>query len=156
MIGINTAIYTPSGTSAGVGFAVPVDTIRRVVPDLLTLGYYRHPWLGVQSGYALSPRLSELLGLSSAEGVLIVQLQEGSPLAQAGALGAQRQGFLGNQRVFLGGDILVAVNGWKVDSLGDLDAHLDNTYQIGDQVVVSLMRDGSPLELTVTLGEEPR
>jgi S1-C subfamily serine protease len=83
-------------------------------------------------------------------------MHEGSPLAQAGALGAQRQAVLGNQRVFLGGDILVAVNGWQVDDLGDLDAHLDDNYQIGDQVLVSLVRDGSPLELLVTLGEEQR
>lgn len=156
VIGINTAIYSTSGTSAGVGFAVPVDTIKRVVPDLLTLGYYRHPWLGVQSGYALTPSLSQALGVSTSEGVLIVQMQEGSPLAQAGALGAQRQAFLGNQRVYLGGDILVAVNGWQVDDLGDLDAYLDDNYQIGDQVLVSLVRDGSAMELMVTLGEEPR
>lgn len=156
VIGINTAIYSTSGTSAGVGFAVPVDTIKRVLPDLLTLGYYRHPWLGVQSGYALTPRLAQALNLGTSEGVLIVQMQEGSPLAQAGARGAQRQAWLGNQRVYLGGDILLAVNGWRVDDLGDLNAHLDDNYRIGDQVVVSLVRDGTPLDLTVILGEEPR
>jgi len=156
VIGINTAIYSTSGTSAGVGFAVPVDTIKRVLPDLLTLGYYRHPWLGARSGYALSPSLSNALGLGTSEGVLLVQVQEGSPLAQTGVVGAHRQAFLGNQRVYLGGDILVAVNGWQVDDLGDLDAYLDDNYQIGDQVLVSLIRDGAPLDLMVTLGEEPR
>lgn len=155
VIGINTAIYSTSGTNAGVGFAVPVDTIKRVVSDLLTLGYYRRPWLGVQSGYALSTSLSQALNLSTSEGVLIVQMEEGSPLAQAGVQGAQRQAFLGNQRIYLGGDILVSVDGWQVDDLGDLDAHLDSNYQIGDQITVSLVRDGNPFEVTVTLAEEP-
>lgn len=156
VIGINSAIYSTSGASAGVGFAVPVDTLKRVLPDLLSLGYYRHPWLGVESGYALTPSLSEALGLATSEGILLVQVQNESPLAQAGARGAQQQAFLGNQRVFLGGDILTAVNGFKVGSAGELDTYLEDNYQVGDTVVVELVRDGAPLSFSVVLGEAPR
>lgn len=156
VIGITSAIYSTSGASAGVGFAVPVDTIKRVLPDLLSLGYYRHPWLGVDSGYALSPGLAQALNLSTGEGVLLVQVQDGSPLAQAGVIGAQQQAFLGNQRIYIGGDILQAVNGFKVTSTGDLDTYLEDNYTIGDTVVVELVRDGAPMSVNVVLGESPR
>ena len=103
VIGINTAIFSPSGTSAGVGFAVPVATLRRVLPDLLTLGRYRHPWLGVRYAYRLTPRLAESLELPVAAGLLLVELYRDGPLVINGVQGAQQEVILGNQRVFIGG-----------------------------------------------------
>ncbi len=156
VIGINSAIFSPTGANAGVGFAVPVDTVRRVLPDLLTLGYYRHPWLGLESGYSITPGLAQVLSLPVEEGVLIVQVAPGGPLAQAGVRGAQQQGLLGNQRVFVGGDILQTVDGVAVAALDTLDTLLEDNHRADDLVRVGLLRDGEPFEVEVTLTEQPR
>jgi S1-C subfamily serine protease len=110
VIGINSAIFSPTGANAGVGFAVPIDTIKRMLPDLLTLGRYRHPWMGVRYGYNLTPGLAEVLKLPVSEGVLLVQLYRGSPLDLAGVVGAQQETIVGNQRIYIGGDILLALD----------------------------------------------
>jgi 2-alkenal reductase len=139
-----------------VGFAVPVDTIRRVLPDLLTLGYYRHPWLGISGAYSLSPGLAGALQLPVTQGILLVQLDEQGPLAQAGVRGAQRQAQLGSQRIFVGGDLLIQVDGRPITTVDDLESHLENSYRAGDTVTIRLLRDGQEFEATVTLGEQPR
>ena len=155
VIGVNTAIFSPSGTSAGVGFSVPIDTVKRVLPDLLTLGYYRHPWLGVgpRSAYTLNASLTRALGLPVSEGLLLVEVAE--PLLSAGVRGAQRRVRLGNSIVLVGGDVLIAVNGRTVRDYNDLATYLGNSHQVGDEVGVSLLRDGERLELSVTLTEQP-
>lgn len=155
VIGINTAIFSPTGTNAGVGFAVPVDTARRLLPDLLTLGRYRHPWLGIRYAYRLTPELAEVLRLPVSRGLLLVQLFRGGPLEQAGVLGAQREAVLGNQLVYVGGDILLSVDGVAVESISQLEVLLETTYRVGDQVRVTLLRDGRQFEVTVELAEEP-
>ncbi len=156
VIGINTAIFSPTGTSAGVGFAVPVETLQRVLPDLIELGYYRRPWLGIRYAYALSPGLAEALDLPVEQGLLLVQLVDGAPLATQGVRGARREAILGNQRVFLGGDILTEVDGRPVTSQSELDRQLETTRGVGDVVSLTLIRDGQPLSLQVTLSEAPR
>lgn len=155
VIGITSAIFSPTGASAGVGFAVPVDTIKRILPDLLTFGRYRHPWLGIRNAYNITPGLAEVLKLPAFEGLLLVQLYEGSPLAKAGILGAQRQEIIGNQRVYTGGDLLTAVDGQPIDSVAELEMLLESNYRIGDVVTVTLIRDGRTLEAPVELAEEP-
>lgn len=155
VIGINTAIFSPTGTSAGVGFAVPVDTLKRVLPDLLALGRYRHPWLGVRYAYELTTSLATALELPTSQGLLLVQLYEESPLAQAGVLGAQQETVVGNQRVYVGGDILMAINGNPVETLDGMETLLEDNYTVGDQVTVTLLRNGESLALTIQLAEEP-
>jgi putative serine protease PepD len=155
VIGINSAIFSPTGTSAGVGFAVPVDTIKRMLPDLLALGRYRHPWLGVRYAYNITPGLAEVLKLPTTTGLLLVQLYRGSPVEGAGALGAQREEVIGNQRVYIGGDILIAVDGQAVGNLDQLESLLEKNYRVGDSVTLTLLRDGQTLELAVELVEEP-
>lgn len=155
VIGINTAIFSPSGSSAGVGFAVPIDTVRRLLPDLLELGRYRHPWLGVRYAYSVTPNLARNLKLPIDHGLLLVQLYQGSPLAQAGVLGAQQETILGNRRVYIGGDILLAIDGASMTQVGELETYLEDHYRVGDQVTVTLMRDGRQFDLVVELVEEP-
>ncbi len=155
VIGINTAIFSPTGTSAGVGFAIPVDTVKRMLPDLLTLGRYRHPYLGIRYAYRITPGLAKALELPVDSGLLLVQLYDGSPLDRAGVRGARREVILGNQRLFVGGDILVAVDGQPVTSLEDLQILLESDYKVGDTVTVDLLRDGKPFSVEVTLAEEP-
>jgi len=155
VIGINSAIFSPSGTSAGVGFAIPVDTLQRLLPDLLALGRYRHPWLGVRYGYRITPGLADILELPVDQGLLLVELFRDGPLASNGVLGAQREVILGNQRVFAGGDILMAIDGEAVTSIESLQTILETKYQVGDEVGLNLLRNGQPMNVTVTLGEEP-
>lgn len=156
VIGITSAIFSPTGTSAGVGFAVPVDTLKRILPDLLTFGYYRRPWLGIRYAYNITPRLAEALRLPTQQGLLLVQLYDGSPIALAGVRGAQQQQIIGSQRVFTGGDILVALDGQPIASISDLDNLLENNYRAEDVVTLTLLREGNPLEVQVKLVEEPR
>jgi S1-C subfamily serine protease len=155
VIGVNTAIFSPTGTNAGVGFAVPIDTVKRLLPDLLALGRYRHPWLGIRYAYRLTPGLAEVLRLPVEKGLLMVQLLRGGPLEQAGVLGAQREAVLGNQIVYVGGDILLAVDGVAIDSSDQLETLLEDNYQVGNSVRVTLLRDGRQFEVVVELAEDP-
>ena len=91
VIGINSAIFSPTGTNAGVGFAVPVDTLKRILPDLLALGRYRHPWLGVRYAYNITPGLAEVLKLPVNSGLLLVQLYKGRPFEGAGVVSHSRK-----------------------------------------------------------------
>lgn len=155
VIGINSAIYSPTGTSAGVGFAVPVDTIKRVVPDLIAYGHYRRPWLGLgpRSAYSISPRFAQVLNLSSSEGLLLVQVD--GPLAQAGVKGAQQQVVYGNRLYYVGGDILLAIDGQKVSDFNVLATLLETHYKISDEVELSIMRGTKEQKIKLTLSQEP-
>ena len=155
VIGINSAIFSPTGTSAGVGFAVPIDTIKRMLPDLLSVGRYRHPWLGVRYAYNITPGLAEVLKLPTNAGLLLVEIYSTSPLAGAGVLGAQRQDVIGNQRVYTGGDILIAVDGQAVSNLDQLESLLEKNYRVGDSVTLTTIREGQTKQVTVELVEEP-
>ncbi len=155
VIGINTAIFSPSGTNAGVGFAVPVDTLKRVIPDLLEFGRYRRPWLGIgsRSAYSISARFAEVLGLASTEGLLLVQVAE--PLASAGLRGAQEQVVYGNRRYFIGGDILLAIDGVTVHDYNDLATLLETNYSVRDEVELSYFRGSTKRSVKVVLQQEP-
>jgi S1-C subfamily serine protease len=154
VIGINTAIFSPSGTNAGVGFAVPVDTITRVLPELMEFGRYRHPYVGIRYAYAITPGLAQSLSLPVDSGLLLVQLDRNSPLDKAGVQGAQKEAILGNRRVYIGGDILTAIDGTPIVSVEQLQL-LQEQHQIGDEVTVSLVSNGNLLEVVVALTEEP-
>lgn len=155
VIGITTAIFSPTGTDAGVGFAIPVDTVKRLLPDLIARGRYPHPWLGLSAGsaYAIGPRLAQLLQLPVEQGLLLVRVQ--GPLEQAGARGASRQLVVGNTLVYAGGDVLTKIDGQPVQDFNGLQTYLETNRQIGDEVSVTLLRDGRELELKVTLAEDP-
>lgn len=156
VIGITSAIFSPTGASAGVGFAVPVDTIKRLLPDLLAFGRYRHPWLGIRHVYNITAGLAEVLKLPVDKGLLLVQLFDTSPLLNAGIRGAQRQDIIGNQRVYTGGDILTAIDGRPIDAIAELETLLEGNYRVGEVVTITLIRDGRTLETQVELVEEPR
>jgi S1-C subfamily serine protease len=156
VIGINTAIFSPTGTSVGVGFAVPSNTVLRVLPDLLSLGRYRHPYLGIRYAYPITPGLAQALNLPVESGLLLVQLYDGSPLQVAGVRGAQRETIIGNRRVFIDGDILAAVDGESIASMEALQLLMENQYRVGDEVTVSILRNGDAQEIVVELTEEPR
>jgi S1-C subfamily serine protease len=154
VIGITTAIFSPTGASAGIGFAIPIDKVKRILPDMLELGRYRHPWLGMRYAYTITPGLAEMLDLPVERGLLLVQLAPNSPLADAGAREAQQKTLIGNQIVYVGGDILTAIDGQPVSSWEDLQTLLEDNYQVGDTVTVTLRQEQTTLEVEVTLEEE--
>ncbi|WP_319239110.1 trypsin-like peptidase domain-containing protein [uncultured Propionivibrio sp.] len=143
LIGVNTAIYSPSGSSAGIGFAVPVDTVNRVVPQLIRSGKYTRPSLGVELDEDLNRRLSRLLEVS---GVVVLRVGTGTPAANAGLKGLT---ILRNGDV-TAGDIITAVEGKPVDSVGKLLARLDD-FRVGDTVRISVLRNGKTIELRLAL-----
>ena len=143
LIGVNTAIYSPSGSSAGIGFAVPVDTVNRVVPQLIKSGKYTRPALGVEIDEDLNRRLSKLLDVS---GVVVLRVAPGSSAAKAGLTGIS----ISRSGEVVPGDIVTAVNGKPVDSVGKLLSRLDD-YRVGDTVRITVLRKGKPAELKVTL-----
>ena len=107
LIGVNTAIVSPSGGSAGLGFAIPVDTVQRVVPALIAQGYYPHSWIGFL-GYSITPNLTSLLELPVESGILVTRLYRDSPAARVGLQGADREVPLGRNRTLLaGGDVII-------------------------------------------------
>ena len=150
VIGINTAIQEGA---EGIGFAVPVETLRRVVPVLVAEGQYRHPTLGLL-GYSITAPLAEALGLPVDNGVLVAQLARGGPADAAGVRGAQREAIVGNRRVLAGGDILTHLDGRAIADWNALLEYLELNKRVGDSVTLSLLRDGQLLTLEVTLAAE--
>lgn len=149
VVGINTAINSPSGGSVGIGFAVPADVVQRVVPELIANGHYPHPDLGIQVaelGTEVTP------GNQVTRGLLIAQMQAGSAAERAGLQAArvQRRGF--GRYVFSGGDIIIAIDGQPTYTRSDMLILLDEHYRPGDQITISVMRDGQQVDLQATLG----
>ncbi|HKV04155.1 MAG TPA: trypsin-like peptidase domain-containing protein [Candidatus Acidoferrales bacterium] len=151
VIGINSAIYAPTGTTAGIGFAIPVNTARRVAEDLITQGRVRRATLGAE-GRAIWPGLADALHLGVDQGILIERVVPGGPAAKAGIRGGSRSVLAGLQELRIGGDVLVAINGKDVTSQMDLNLLL-NRARPGDSVTLSIVRDGKKMEVRVTLGE---
>jgi putative serine protease PepD len=153
MVGINTMIISPSGASAGIGFAVPVDTAKRVISDILAYGRVRRPRLGVSS-VPLSARLADALELPVKEGMLISEVAPNSAADKAGIRGGRQPVQIGNAVIYLGGDIITSIDGQPVRSRDDLD-RLIGSRNVGDRVQVEVVRNGSRTKLTVTLTEQP-
>src|SRR5574341_1444698 len=141
VIGINTAIFSPSGGSVGIGFAIPVNTAKKLLPLLIARGRASHPWLGI-SGSDVTPNLAKTLNLSVKEGVMIAQVAPGGPAARAGLRGSQRRVRVGNYMMNVGGDIIQALDGQKIANVDDLTAFLDERKKVGDDVRVDFLRDG--------------
>ncbi len=143
LIGINTAIYSPSGTSAGIGFAVPVDTVNRVVPQLIAQGRYVRPGLGITVDADINRAVTEQLGVP---GVLVLSVGPGSPAEAAGLRGTMMDRY-GNVTP---GDVIVAIDGKTVDGVSAFYAVLEEK-RIGEQVTLTLMRDGRELTARAVL-----
>jgi S1-C subfamily serine protease len=157
VIGINSYYRpsTPLGGSAGIGFAVPVDEVKLVVPELIAHGRYRHPWLGI-AGYALRPELVDALDLPVEHGALVTEAVADGPSERAGVRGGTRAIEIDGypEPVLAGGDIIVAIDGEPVGGMDDIITYLQGT-QVGQQVILTLVRDGQELTLPVELGERP-
>jgi S1-C subfamily serine protease len=154
MIGVNTMIYSPSGGSVGIGFAVPIETARRVVPDLLRFGKVQRGWIDIKP-VQLFPRLVSYANLPVSEGVLVSEVTPGSPAEKAGLKGGTEAVRYGRSLFYLGGDIIVEVDKMPVSSLYDLLGALEDNKP-GESVEVKILRNRKPMTLTVKLAERPQ
>jgi S1-C subfamily serine protease len=155
LIGVNTAIASTSGSSAGIGFAIPVDTVQRVVPTRIERGSYPHPWIGTD-GYSITPVLASYIELPVERGILIARVYRGSPAERAGLRGADRETYVGNYRILVGGDIITAVDGQAVKDQEDLDAYLEEFKHVGDEITLTFLRDGAEQSARLVLAEDTR
>jgi S1-C subfamily serine protease len=155
VIGVNTIIFSNSGFSSGVGLAVPVNTVKRVVPALIENGHFAHSWLGIR-GYTINSELAKALDLPVGRGVLVAEVIQGGPSAQVDLRGGQREvqveGFVGP--VSAGGDIIIALNDTEIRSMEDLITYLETT-EVGQKAELTIIRDGDEKRLTVELDERP-
>ena len=153
LIGVNTMIYSPSGGSVGIGFAVPVDTARRVVPDLLKYGYVKRGWVEIEP-VQLFPSLVRYAGLRVSQGILISRVKKNGNADRAGLKGglSTRAVRNGSTLIYLGGDIITAINGESVTTLGELYAALERSRP-GDTVRVSFVRSQKEMETDVVLAK---
>jgi S1-C subfamily serine protease len=151
VIGINTIIASSVGQSAGIGFAIPINTAKAAVNDLVTLGRVRRPALGVRT-IPIDPELAAELGLAADYGLLIVQAVPGGAADRAGLRGGNERAQLGNTLIMVGGDLIVAIDGERVESQQTL-AQIMNKHRAGDTVKVTIFRGKKQLEVPVVLGE---
>jgi S1-C subfamily serine protease len=154
VIGVNTAIASNNGTNSGVGFAIPVDIVKRVVPELIAQGRYRHPWLGI-TGAALSPELVNAIDLPRETGVLISEVVPDSPASRAGLRGGNRQVQVSGVPMLVGGDIVIAIDGVEIKGFDDLVNYLASYTSVGDVVTLTVMRESKEIQVKVTLEERP-
>ncbi|MGB9233009.1 MAG: trypsin-like peptidase domain-containing protein [Terriglobales bacterium] len=151
VIGINTMIASSVGQSAGIGFAIPINTAKAVLNDLVTLGRVRRPALGIRT-IPVDPELASELGLAADYGLLIVQAVAGGAADRAGLHGGTERAYLGNTPIMIGGDLIVEIDGGKIETQQDL-AQVMNKHRAGDTIKVTIYRAKKKLELNVVLGE---
>ena len=151
VIGINTMIASNVGQSAGIGFAIPINTAKAVLNDLVTLGRVRRPALGVRT-VPIDSDLAEQMGLAADYGLLIVQVVSGGAADRAGLHGGSERAYLGNVLIMLGGDLIIAIDGERVETQQDL-TQLMNKHRSGDTVRVTIYRGKKKMDVSVTLGE---
>jgi len=159
IIGINSAILSPSDSSAGIGFAIPADTVRRISDELLRLGYVRHAYLGIDPRGMIAlenvPGLSDALSLNTKTGLLVVRLVQSGPASLAGIREGTRQVRIGNGVLSVGGDVILAVQGKSVSSFQELATEVDK-FKPGEKIALTVLRSNQKVDIPVTLQEAPR
>jgi S1-C subfamily serine protease len=153
MIGINTMIYTPSGGSVGIGFATPVDTAKRVIPDLINFGHVKRGWIDFYP-VQLEPNIVRYGKLSVSKGLLVSKLSDNSNAAKAGIRGGDQNNPVqyGRSIIYFGGDIIINIDGIEINSLSDLFTSLENNKP-GETVIVKLLRGKKEITTKVVLAE---
>jgi len=154
VVGINTAIQSATGEFTGVGFAVPSQTITKIVPSLISNGEYKHPWIGI-SGRDIDPDLAKVLNLNDAVGFLVVTVIPDSPAAKAGLRGSENVVQADGVEYTVGGDIILSVDGVEVRKISDILIHLQRAKAVGDEMVLEILRDGRTTNFTIVLDERP-
>ena len=154
VMGINTAIQSGTGQSAGIGFAVPSNTISKVVPVLITEGKYSHPWIGI-SGQDINPDLAKIRNLNHSKGFLIVTVIPDSPAEIAGLKGVSEIEKIDNKEYPKDGDIIISVDGKEVRKISDILIHLQEEKSVGDEMILGIIRNGEQMDVILTLVVRP-
>jgi S1-C subfamily serine protease len=154
IVGINTAIQSTTGEFTGVGFAIPSQTIAKIIPTLIEKGEYKHPWIGI-SGRDIDPDLAKVLGLKDAVGFLIVTVVENSPASKAGLIGSDETIEEDGVNYPMGGDIILSVDEIEVRKINDILIHLQRAKSVGDEMVLEILRDNRTTNVTIILQERP-
>jgi S1-C subfamily serine protease len=154
IVGINTAIQSTTGEFTGVGFAIPSQTVAKIVPTLISEGEYNHPWIGI-SGRDIDPDMANVLGLKDALGFLIITVVEDSPASEAGLIGSNKTIKVESREYPVGGDIILAVDGIDVRKIDDILIHLQRVKTVGDEMNLEILRDGRTTNITIVLQERP-
>ena len=149
VIGINSQIASKNGGNVGIGFAVPIDTVRPIVASIIASGKAQHAWIGIQ-GRELTPGLAEKLGLVGKRGVIVASLDDRGPANDAGMKAADSA----DAAVPKGGDLIVAINGTPIADMADVSKAVASR-KVGDQITLTVLRDGKSETLTLTLKDRP-
>ncbi len=156
VIGVNSAIRSTSGSNSGIGFAVPINTVKRVATQIIETGKVIYPFLGVQADSELT--LSELaveFDLPVTEGVLIAEVTEGASADRAGLRGGNRTESFRGRPVRLGGDIIIAIDGAPIRNFDELLGYLVSNTSVGQEIIVTIIRDGQEMDVPVVLDPRP-
>ena len=154
VVGINTAIQSATGEFTGVGFAVPSNTVKKVIPVLIEKGIFHHPWMGI-SGSDVDPELAKVRELNSSKGFLIATVIEGSPAEDAGLQGVTDTKEIDGREYPLDGDIILKIDDVVVRKISDILVYLQREKSIGDEMIMTINRDGMLIEKVLVLGERP-
>ncbi len=157
VIGVNSAILSQSGGNEGVGFAIPINVVKRMAPELIQTGRYRHPLVGVSSIALtdLSPQVKQQLGLpANQKGLLVQTVSAGAQ--QSGVQAGTRRMTVGGEQIVGGGDIITAIDRQPVATGGDLRGWIENNKHPGEQVTLTVLRGGQQMDIQVTLSERPQ
>jgi S1-C subfamily serine protease len=152
VIGINTAIFSNTGSYSGVGFAIPSDTMKKVVPSLIQRGIYEHPYLGV-SGIDVTSDIAKVMKLNETKGFLVTDITSGGPADKAGIHGGDVLTDINGTEVELGGDVIIGIDNTTVRKIDDMLSYLETKRQVGDTAKLTIVRDGRPQEVNVTLSD---
>jgi serine protease Do len=154
MVGVNTAIFSNTGLYSGVGFAIPSNMVQKVVSSLLKNGSYEHPYMGI-SGITVSPEISNATHLNDTKGILVVDITADSPADKAGIRGGDVLTAVDGQDIRLGGDVIVAVDNQSVRAMEDLLSYLEEQKAVGDNIELSVIRDGKTQHIDMILAARP-
>jgi 2-alkenal reductase len=154
VIGITTLGLMPQGGQAGLNFAIPINSAKRILPDLIANGSYAHPFVGIGTAEITSTIASQL-NLPVQQGLLVQAVEPNSAAGQAGLRGGSQQQQAGARSVAAGGDIITAIDGQPVRRPEDFIAHLELQKKAGDQITLTILRDGQQRDISLTLGQRP-
>jgi serine protease Do len=154
VIGMNTEIFSNTGVFAEVGSAIPSDILMKVVPELISTGTYRHPYIGI-AGVDMSPEIALEMGLNDSRGFLVTEVTSGSPAERSGIRGGGALKEINGRQIEIGGDVIAAVDGVTVRKIEDLLMYLQSQRSVGENVILSVVRDGKTLEIGMTVAARP-
>lgn len=154
VVGINSAIFSSTGEFSGIGFAIPSNTISKVVPSLITKGSFSHPWIGL-SGTNMTPEIANAIGLKESRGFLVVNTVSGSPAEKGGLHGGNKVVTINGMQIALGGDVIEKIDDKVVRKIDDILAYIESMKSVGENVSLTVLRDGKIQKLNLSLAPRP-